>query len=379
MCALANPELPVDLSELQGRKFVCLDECQLCCLCQPELLEKELQYFKRNFPDRLVARRSPHKHTALALKNGNGPCTFLDGGRCSIYPNRPHYCRQFPFHVYLGERVQVELDLSCRGVWLERGEDALGSGVQLLADNSLALRRGLDDSREVYRSFKANCAEAGIVVEPEKLRKEFGAKLSLMTDPAFLGSILDRSMEEDEMTLSELPDSRSLDAKGAEELQLAAMETGLESLAAEDTFSAPIYCNPQATWNMFVSQDNELDLYQMDREGKTTRLRGIVPRKVPLLSPEGEGKRLFTDYLATLNRRDSLLGYAYYLIDDYGYDDSLSNVYYGALATSALDLLWRSSLLAYIWGGELDGEGMKEGIIFYDMDRLDAPTIGAFM
>ena len=80
-----------------------------------------------------------------------------------------------------------------------------------------------------------------------------------------------------------------------------------------------------------------------------------------------------------MNRRDSLLGYSYYLIDDYGYDDPLSNVYYGALATSAIDLLWRASLLAYIWGGRLDREGMKEGIIFYDMDRLDAPTIGAFM
>lgn len=200
-----------------------------------------------------------------------------------------------------------------------------------------------------------------------------------MADPAFLGSILDRSMEEDEMTLSEFPAFRTLDAKAAEELQLAAMETGLESLAAEDTFSTPVYCDPQGAWSIFVSQDHELDLHQMDHEGRITRLRGIVPRRVPLLVPEGEGKKLFIDYLSLLNRRDSVLGYAYYLIDDYGYDDSLSNVYYGALATSALDLLWRSSLLAYIWGRKLDLEGMREGIIFYDMDRLDAPTIGAFM
>ncbi|MDD1742991.1 MAG: YkgJ family cysteine cluster protein, partial [Methanomassiliicoccales archaeon] len=224
MLAQASQELPVDLSELEGRKFVCLDQCQLCCLCQPELLEKEVPYFKRNFPDRLVARRSPHKHTALALKNGNGPCTFLDSGRCSIYPNRPHYCRQFPFHVHLSERVQVELDLSCRGVWLDRGEDAMASGLQLLNENSMALKRGLEDSRDVYRVFKANCSEAGIEIEPTRLRKEFASKLLLMTDPAFLGSILDRSMEEDEMTLSELPSSRALDARSAEELQLAAME-----------------------------------------------------------------------------------------------------------------------------------------------------------
>jgi hypothetical protein len=223
--------------------------------------------------------------------------------------------------------------------------------MQLITSNSAVLRRGLDESLKVYHCFKANCAEAGIEIEPEKLKKEFESKLSLMTDPALLGSILDRSMEEDEMTLSELPDSRTLDAKGIEELQLAAMETGLESLAAEDAFSTPVYCSPQGTWNIFIRRDHELDLYQMDHDGKISRLKDIVPRRVPLLAPEGEGKKLFIDYLATLNRRDSFLGYSYYL----------------------------SSLLVYIWGGKLDCEGMQEGIIFYDMDRLDAPTIGAFM
>ena len=156
------------------------------------------------------------------------------------------------------------------------------------------------------------------------------------------------------MTLSEFPAFRTLDAKAAEELQLAAMETGLESLAAEDTFSTPVYCDPQGAWSIFVSQDHELDLHQMDHEGRITRSRGIVPRRVPLLVPEGEGKKLFIDYLSLLNRRDSVLGHAYYLIDDCGYEDSLSNVYYGALATSALDLLWRCSLLAYIWARRLD-------------------------
>jgi hypothetical protein len=65
--------------------------------------------------------------------------------------------------------------------------------------------------------------------------------------------------------------------------------------------------------------------------------------------------------------------------DDYGYEDELTNVYYGALASSGLDLLWRASLIAYLNGSALDEAGIMEGIIFYDMDRLDAPTIGAFM
>ncbi len=85
------------------------------------------------------------------------------------------------------------------------------------------------------------------------------------------------------------------------------------------------------------------------------------------------------NYLRVLNSRDSMLGYAYYLVDAYGYEDPVANTYFGMMATTALDLLWRSSLLAYIQRGGLDKNGVMEGIISYDMDRLDAPTIGAFI
>jgi hypothetical protein len=117
----------------------------------------------------------------------------------------------------------------------------------------------------------------------------------------------------------------------------------------------------------------------MDDDGKISPVRSIDPRKVELLQPEGPGREVFVDYLRTLNRRDSMLGYAYYLVDDYGYEDPVANTYYGAMAAAALDLLWRSSLIAHMRGGKLDREGMIEGIIAYDMDRLDAPTIGAFI
>jgi hypothetical protein len=98
-----------------------------------------------------------------------------------------------------------------------------------------------------------------------------------------------------------------------------------------------------------------------------------------MLSPEGGGVDAFTSYLSTVNRRESMLGYAYYLVDDYGYEDPVANTYYGAMAAAALDLLWRSSLVAHLRNGKLDRQGMIEGIIAYDMDRLDAPTIGAFL
>ncbi|MDD1769850.1 MAG: YkgJ family cysteine cluster protein, partial [Methanomassiliicoccales archaeon] len=171
--------MPLDLSELSGRKFVCLDNCQLCCLCQPELLEDEERFFKRNFPDRVVSRRTPHRHTALAMKQGGGPCIFLDGGRCAVYQQRPHYCRAFPFHIHLSDRAQVELDLSCRGAWGDEGTEATLFALELVEENRERIAKGLEDSHEVYEQFRANCADAGLDHAPSALRKELEPKLAL--------------------------------------------------------------------------------------------------------------------------------------------------------------------------------------------------------
>ena len=69
----------------------------------------------------------------------------------------------------------------------------------------------------------------------------------------------------------------------------------------------------------------------------------------------------------------------YYMMNENDYEDDLSNAYYGSLATSVLDVMWRASLLDYFFGTGMGARGIREAIIFYDMDRLDAPTIGAFV
>ncbi|MEM0448585.1 MAG: YkgJ family cysteine cluster protein [Methanomassiliicoccales archaeon] len=372
-------DLPLDLSELQGQKFVCIDNCSLCCLCQPELLSSEEEFFRRNYPQKIIIRKFPHKHTALAMKNGFGPCTFLEHGRCTIYSHRPHFCRQFPFHVHLMERVQFSLDLSCRGVWEGRGEDASALGLKLALDNETRLLSALNHAKRVHQEFLANCKEAGLVPSPRKHRIAFESVLQRTSELGFLGWILDRSMEEEEMNLLEHPSKTYLDDSGLEELRKAAMEVSLESLASEDPMYSPVYCSPEGRWNLFLSSNGGIEIYRLLDDGNMERERKIDPNQIPLLPPEAEGKELFSRYLGILNRRDSLLGHAYYLMDEYGYEDYFPNVFYGVLASSGLDLLWRASLLAYISGGRLDWYHIREGIIFYDMDRLDAPTIGAFV
>jgi len=67
------------------------------------------------------------------------------------------------------------------------------------------------------------------------------------------------------------------------------------------------------------------------------------------------------------------------MMDEWGYEDDMANTYYGAMSVTVLDLMWRASMLTHFMGAGTGESGMKEAIIFYDMDRLDAPTIGAFV
>jgi hypothetical protein len=247
----------------------------------------------------------------------------------------------------------------------------------MVAENREALLRALRESRAVYREFEANCADSGIYRAPEGLRRNVAPRIKELSDVQYLAKVLDLSAEEEEMEA--LPAPLSSPQYDPKELKASAAETGLESLSSDDVYSAPVYCDPEGKWNILLSKNGKVEWSVMNDDGSLDPRRTIDPKQVPLLVPEGQGLDVFCSYMSTLNRRDSMYGYACFLVDDYGYEDYLSNTYYGALAAAAMDLLWRSSLIAHIRGGKLDRQGMIEGIIAYDMDRLDAPAIGAFL
>jgi Fe-S-cluster containining protein len=368
----------VDLGELDGRKFTCLDGCGLCCLCQPELLEQEVTYFKRNHPDHMVAKKQPHKHFALSLKKKVGSCAFLNSRRCDVYNIRPHYCRQFPYHLYVGNRVQVELDLSCRGIWTNKGEDCMSSGARLVADNEKMIRQTFEKSDEVYRQFFKNCLDMECDCRPGDLRSNMNSVIGNMSDLAFIASLLEASAEEDKVDLASFRPA-PLDKNRLNELGEAATEAAKDSLGSPNPFDAPIYSAEDNGWNMFRFEDDSIERYMLSDEGDLDYISSIEPKSVVLKEPTDSGKKVLQDYMSMLNRRDSLMGNAFYLMDEYAYEDYVTNIYYGVLATSALEVLWRSSLISQVFGTELDARGIREGIIYYDMDRLDAPTIGAFI
>ncbi len=366
----------VDYSEIAGRRVECPPECGMCCLCQPEVLPGERQFFRRNFPDRLVTSKGPEPYTALALKKGRGSCVFLNGRRCSVYADRPAYCRQFPFHLYASDRIQVELDLSCRGAWTGNGVSAMDEAKEVVSLASQRIPKALEESRAVYSEFYSICREAGVMADASALRMSVSENLGMFTDVSYLGRIMDASQVEPVMSLRGMQPDRSPDMPALTE---AAMDAALESMSSEDPLSVPVYCDGAWNWNMFMAVDGKVEWMVMDDEGELHHRAFADAGEIELRLPDEAGTAVLRDFVATLNGRDSFMGNVFSVMDENGYEDDMTNSYYGCLSVSVMDLLWRMSLLDHFAGVGNGAEGMREAIIFYDMDRLDAPTIGAFV
>jgi len=369
-------DLEVDLSPAEGYLFTCIDGCELCCLCQPEVMPREVAFFKEHYPERLIMVDEVYQHLALATREGGGPCSFLLNGKCEIYDHRPRFCRQFPFHLYMGERVQAEIDLSCRGVWLDRGESASSIVEKIVQENQDELAELLVQTRSSYLQFWDNCRVAGVEHDIEELRADLEAKVDEM-DMTYLARMLELSTDDSEI-VSPIEKGAPLDRGEMADLERAVMESALSSLESDSPYDAPVYCDQKGRWNLFEVREGEVHWQILDREGDLNYIAPIDPVEVRISETALLDTVAFKDYLRTLIRRDSFWGQAFYLEDLYGHEDYLSNTCIGTFANSALDLLWRTNLLGKALNIEVGEELMREGLIFYDMDRLGAPTIGAF-
>ncbi len=368
-------DFDVDYSEVSGRLIECPPQCGMCCLCQPEVLPEEKAYFEKNHSKNLVRTKPPYSYLALALKKGRGSCVFLNGRRCDIYEHRPAYCRQFPIHIYSGERISVELDLSCRGAWTGKGIDAETEARKIVEAVSGRIYKSFRESRKVYDEFYENCMMAGVMGDPAALRASVSGSLYKFTDQSYLGAVLEASLNEDVMGLEGLKGSPADAAEIDETARVAAMD----SMSTEDPLGVPVYCDGDWNWNMFMADGDSIEWMVMDDDGELHRKASSSASNIPLKPPEEGGKEVLAQYLSVLNGRESFMGSVFSSMDAAGYEDSMSNSYYGTVAVSALDLLWRASMLDHFMGTGMGAEGIREAVIFYDMDRLDAPSIGAFV
>ena len=366
-----------DYSEVKGKKAECPEGCGLCCLCQPEVLSEERRFFEKNHPKILVWTKGSEPYLALPLKKGKGSCVFLNGRRCDIYENRPAFCRQFPYHIYVGDRVKVELDLSCRGVWTGKGADAEEEAKDIVLRADGRIKKAMKEAGDVYAEFYRNCKEAGVMGDPAKIRASVKENLDRFTDLAYIGKVMEMTMTEAVMTL----DAVKEESADMEELNEAAAWTAMDSMASGDPVNAPIYCDENWNWNIFAADpaSGRIDWMVLDDEGDLAKKGTASAEEIKIKPLEPEGREVLKRYISVLNQRDSFLGNVFSLMDAAGYEDDMTNAYYGCLSTSILDILWRASLIDHFMGTGMGERGMREAIIFYDMDRLDAPAIGAFV
>jgi len=368
----------VDYSDVIGKKIECPEGCGLCCLCQPEVLPDERLFFRENYPRDLVKSRGSNPYYALALKKGHGSCVFLDNctRKCKVYDNRTTYCKQYPFHIYVSDRVKVELDLSCRGVWYGTGNDALTEAKGIVEKADKRIVKALVEAKDVYRQFYANCKESGIMADQSTIRMSLSENLTNFTDLAYLSKVMDLSELEPVMTLDGLQKESKVEMADLED---AAREAAMDSMATNDPLCAPVYCDENWNWNVFMASGDKIDWTVLDDEGNINLKNSAHVSGIPLKPLEEGGEKVLADYIATLNHRDSFMGSVFSLIDSNEYEDNMANAYYGCMSTTILDLMWRASMLDHFMGTGMGSKGMQEAIIFYDMDRLDAQAIGAFV
>lgn len=367
----------VDYSEVAGKKAECLEGCGMCCLCQPEVLPPERPFFKKNYPHDILRTKGPDSYIGLALKKGRGSCVFLDKNRhCRVYDHRTTYCRQYPYHLYVSDRVQVELDLSCRGLWTGKGNDALAEAKALVAAAEQRIDEAAKEASAVYEEFYSNARAAGVMADSSVLRMTVSERLSDFGDLGFIAKLLALSESDSRMALPASAPGAEYDLPG---LNDAARETAMESLSSEDPVNLPVYCAEDLSWNFFSAKNGRITRLILDDKGDFSPAGEVSANDIRIREPDAEGKKILTDYIQVLNGRDSFLGSVYWLIDANGYIDDMANAYYGCLATAVLDILWRAALLDRFFGTGFGARGMREAVIFYDMDRLDAPAIGAFV
>jgi len=380
----ASPE--IDLSELSGRTYRCIDDCALCCLCQPELLPEEERAFRA---DPVLAKGVADSHisadvrgAAIALKGRHGACHFLNDKRCAIYDRRPHYCRAFPLNVFVGYRIQVNANLSCRGMDLP-GEDLTANAETLMSSYGEArLSDEVSSANEVFTQFVRNCRDSGVAQSFTSVRET----VSLLEDDLTDHIGLSRAM-----TFAENANLRQNSAAGdivrrvrqteAEaDISERALMDGVELFDLPDLSLLPIYVDQDLRWRIFRLVGKEIVGYDLLEDGRTSETCRLDPPSVELMPMTEGGRSAMRDYLRVVNSRDCFLGHGAYLCDLEGYEYNFAQAYLGAAANNMIDLWWRSSLLASLAGmEELGPAEVREGIVFFDMDLLDLPTIGAFI
>jgi len=376
----------IDTAELKNKSYECLDNCAMCCLCQPQLSQEELDRFNEfNLTAGLTREHAQgyttDQPTAIKLQGGNGACHFLKDRRCTIHEHRPAFCRQFPVHVHALHHIQLNGNLSCRGITLG-GDALLKHGEEILSSISQETKsQVLAEVSEKLSQFQQDAEESGVYQSPETLRETANALLPHLAEEGGIGRLL--AFADSEPVIQEMPPAEIIEmilgCDPADDLQEVASQGNYAHFDLDNPAWLPVYVGADFQWLQYRSEDDQIVFYKLEPDGALEKHVSFHLKDIELLLPDAKAMTVFVGYAALLNSRDQFLGYAYQVCQDQEYAYDLMTVYLGLLATTLLDLWWRTCLIGKLLGKkELDKELAEEGIRAFDMDCLDMPTMGVF-
>jgi hypothetical protein len=205
---------------------------------------------------------------------------------------------------------------------------------------------------------------------------------SLLETAGGVGRIL--SFADDEPEIADMPIeklARVLETtEEPDDLDDVALEGNCDALDIDRIAWLPVYSAPDNSWNLMRFRDGRFHWMLLQEDGRVETLRTLEPREVRLLERDADSLAVFGSYARTLVSRDHFSCYAAHVCAENDFADDLMTVYAGVLGTTMLDLWWRASLIGAVTGKDrMDAALAREGVIAYDMDCLDAPTLGAFV
>ncbi len=107
----------LDINHLEIAYFSGCGECNRCCdgssFRFAPLFLGDMEEVYRRFP--IVFVKIENRWRMVFILSDGNPCPYLKSGGCTIYAQRPHACRIYPFTPF---RDSIYLDSSCPGVGL---------------------------------------------------------------------------------------------------------------------------------------------------------------------------------------------------------------------------------------------------------------------
>ena len=278
--------------------------------------------------------------------------------------------------------MQVNANLSCRGIGLP-GVDLEGVARALLDGHGRErLTREVASASEVFTQFVRNSRDAGVAQSFSSAREAAERLQDELTDPIGLSRVMTFAEGANLRQNSGAPDivRRVRQTEAEADIYERALMDGVELFDLPDLSLLPVYIDQELRWRIFRLVGREIVGYDLREDGRTTEISRTEPSSVDLVPMNEGGRTSMREYLKVINGRDCFLGHGAYLCDLEGYEFNFAQAYLGAAANNMIDLWWRSSLLAMQSGkDEIGPPEVREGTVFFDMDLLDLPTIGAFI